>query len=393
MTKEWSWALTLILTIYLVAPIGRALQVYARDTFGSAGMLCLLFGGAVIVVALAVRRLNRLRVPKRRYAILFAASVVGLSISWSLRDNPEEIAHVWEYGLLTFFFWAAIDESGSRSAATALTAALLSTCVGVGDELIQWALPNRYFDFRDIRINSGASLLTGTALAMGEGLTLRPITGRTARLLELSLALFLFLVALLTTLTPGHILRLTKAFPPLGFLQDEPVIDFGVLNALQSGVQFPSHFAVDELRSIDDIRGAEVSSLLASQQAADRERFLAEYSDARDPFVNEAEVHLFRRNHYLEQWRLQDSPGSATIVLGEQQILDGCFPKSSRHSPLAQELRERLSASVGDSFRYRSPVAESLVVSVSAFQIETAIFGIAVVWLVWLLSSRKRTTS
>ncbi|GEM_PF-2177940 len=85
-------------------------------------------------------------------AALFALAAYGLAMHWSL---PEERFHLPQYFAVALVAWWAVDRRLRPALALALA-------IGLGDELVQWVLPNRTFDLRDVLANAacgGAGVL------------------------------------------------------------------------------------------------------------------------------------------------------------------------------------------------------------------------------------------
>ena len=78
---------------------------------------------------------------------------------------PAERLHLAEYGLLVYFLYRAlrIDFSGTTSYAVSF---LISSGYGLFDEVIQYVLPNRVFETRDLMTNMMASALGLLAVAL-----------------------------------------------------------------------------------------------------------------------------------------------------------------------------------------------------------------------------------
>ncbi len=112
-----------------------------------------------------------------------AAAMAWLATLWTL---PEERVHLAQYLPLGLLAWRALD--GRWGAALAL-----SVAIGLGDELLQGALPDRSFDPRDVLANAVAAS-AGLLLAKG---------GKTAWGAPALLAAARFGLALIPPLAPA----------------------------------------------------------------------------------------------------------------------------------------------------------------------------------------------
>ena len=111
----------------------------------------------VVAVAAALRRIRTQRTA--RYGALAAALVVGtLYAAVTATGNPAvdavERFHFVEYGLLTFLFHRAWRHRGDITAL--LLPALACLLTGTFDEWLQWLVPGRVGELRDIVLNLAA---------------------------------------------------------------------------------------------------------------------------------------------------------------------------------------------------------------------------------------------
>ena len=91
------------------------------------------------------------------YRVVLTLSFIGLIIT--VTQFPEEKMHVIEYGLLGWLIAWAIS-STPVLLHHALLGLLLGWGIGFGDEIIQYFLPNRVYDIRDVVLN-GISITLG----------------------------------------------------------------------------------------------------------------------------------------------------------------------------------------------------------------------------------------
>ncbi len=140
-------------TLSVVRTIQRFLEGFlGRTGFGS--ILTLLLVAAGVWFLLRVwRRLEGL-VPR----LIVAAAVIAYGYLFASLDVVVERVHFLEYGVLGYLGYRVLHHR--RSDVTVFAASLLlCAVVGLGDEVIQWVLPRRVGEIRDVWINVAASLL------------------------------------------------------------------------------------------------------------------------------------------------------------------------------------------------------------------------------------------
>jgi VanZ family protein len=71
---------------------------------------------------------------------------------------PLEQAHLVEYSVLSVLVYLALSRYGQFGSIAGWGLALV-VAVGIADEMYQWYLPTRFFDVRDIFVNSISGLL------------------------------------------------------------------------------------------------------------------------------------------------------------------------------------------------------------------------------------------
>jgi VanZ family protein len=80
-------------------------------------------------------------------------------------DVPEEQVHFIEYGILSGLIYIALSHN-IHNISIYFLCAFIVFAFGAIDEVIQWILPNRIFDIRDILINGIAGILVQLLIAM-----------------------------------------------------------------------------------------------------------------------------------------------------------------------------------------------------------------------------------
>jgi len=153
--KPLMWTVAVLILAY--APIGRPVQMFLREeltaVLGAAGMmifvLALFLGGGVLFIYLS--RLWKLP----RTNIFFAAIILlaGVGFSFSL-PLPEERIHLVQFGLLGLLACPSLKGRNQNGWIRLWSPLLFIFLVGTADEVLQWFLPDRFFDLRDILFNT-----------------------------------------------------------------------------------------------------------------------------------------------------------------------------------------------------------------------------------------------
>lgn len=133
------------------------------------------FGGKGIILLYAIYSLAALSlagymvlVKKERSPLsylLFSVFNAALMVMFVLERNPGEKIHMAQYGVFGAILYKALsldyDRFGWRLYAIG---SVICAVAGAIDELIQWALPNRYFTLQDVFINGLSGMLVLMAI-------------------------------------------------------------------------------------------------------------------------------------------------------------------------------------------------------------------------------------
>jgi hypothetical protein len=302
----------------------------------------------VIVVAAALAHLKRSRaqVGVSDVAWLSGVSIVVIWWTWRLMGAPEEAVHFLEYGVLGILLYRALDHRVADWTVF-VAATLAGTVVGTVDEIVQWLVPNRIFDFRDIVLNSGA-------VALSQVVTWRMTTRPSARvsrssrriLCRLGAAQVLLLTFCLAA-TPQRVTRLAEVLPmPERIASGADVIcEYGYRHAVDRRTVFRSRLDLEQLADQDRTRAFEVSGDLEARRGTENLSNPA-VSPVVDPFGYEIRIHLFSRNRNLHKAR-ETAPGSPghrrfmTAAWRENLILENAFGQTLELSPYAWEAGRR----------------------------------------------------
>ncbi len=374
--KEWvSWLAVALwsLIIFFAIPFARSIQAFASEHFGRQ------FFTAVVLAAVAAAAIGALVYLRRlhpgrlapRLAWLAGVLFLYLYFTFQLRRNPEESLHFIEYGALGFLAFRAWTHR-MRDPAVYFAAALVASLAGTLDEIIQWLIPGRFFDFRDVRLNllAGALVLIGIAQGIRPPLIKRPARARSVRIVCWLAGGQLLLLGLCFANTPRLVNAYTQRFPRLAWLRHEENMarEPGYRHRDPEIGAFFSRFTPAGLRNQEATRAEEAARILDAYRAPSQYApCLRIYSPLVDPFVHELRVRLFRRDRHLAQAlesRGQDAAyrENCTVAFRENQIAEKYFGKTLRASRyvLAPDLKAELEQNADRNTPYTSPVGADL---------------------------------
>ena len=377
-TRSWLYVAAGVGVIYATIPVARALREVVDGSVGREAFLYLTLLMVVAGAVISFSGLRRRQLPRAAYlwlAILFTAFAI---LIYRLREIPEEAIHVAEYGILGLLVYRALVHR-IRDYSIYVAATLIVGMIGMLDEYIQWVVPSRYYDVRDIATNFAAGFLS--QLTLFAGLRPRLITGRPnarsrGRICYLA-AMALLLMSVGFVNTPSRVGWYSGRFPQLQFLAEgnSDMAEYGYRFDRDTTGVFRSRFSEAQLRSLDRQRGAEVAAILDRYIRGEGYRkFLSVHSVVRDPYAHEAGVHLFRREYYLDRAR-ENSDGQHKehyhIAYRENEILTRFYTnaiKLSRHD-WSETVVDEVSRNRSRNPSYESPVSRSLITEISEGQL------------------------
>jgi len=162
--------LAYLLCIYTTLGIARPIAEYLRSTGILLPTIIALFGGC-LPLALFWRYKT---ITRTRFLLRILLIITLLCCAFLISALPEERLHFLTYGLAGWLiywsleatpFFSNTQQKGRflRQISIFLIPCLLVWIAGGVDEMIQWWLPNRVFDVRDIVFNGTAGMV-GVAL-------------------------------------------------------------------------------------------------------------------------------------------------------------------------------------------------------------------------------------
>jgi VanZ family protein len=360
-TRKWLAVALFTLVIFATLPFGPAIRNFLTEHFGKWFVIWFvgisLLAGVVTIFAAVLRR-------ERKFSVIrFLWLLLIVFLYWQFLKRtfrvPIESVHFIEYGILSVLAYRALRESYAETWIFVLVIVFTYT-VGIADELIQWVLPNRVAEIRDVLFNAVSGVLAQIFLwkvVVPPGLT----KGVPARSFRPAVWLAAFNIVL-----TGSFLELVNGF---GHRTVDP--DVG---------SFFSRMTPEEILEIDRARGPEHAAVLDSAYEGSYDEFLRATSD---PFLYEMRVHLFRRDSHFEK-------GSHRVACCEQKLLDKYFTTTLENSRYRwRKGEEKICRDrENDCARYRSPVSQEIIVRFEHVHLWT--FVSVVSGFLFVLGTRRR---
>ncbi|MGR3301973.1 MAG: VanZ family protein [Candidatus Scalindua sp.] len=166
-SKSFLWSLIICYvvliysTLYIMRPILNFLKMTLKGYLDlGVGVMFLIILSLVLAHIIS----NRERYSVSQYLwFLFICCLYGLVIY--ILELPEEQVHFIEYGILSALIYLALTHDINNRSIYFLSS-LIVFVFGTIDEAIQWLLPNRVFDIRDLVMNGTAGILVQLLIAM-----------------------------------------------------------------------------------------------------------------------------------------------------------------------------------------------------------------------------------
>ena len=390
----WALAGLWAALIWLLIPFARRLQVALAEMAGNGAGLAAAAGLGGLTGLWALSRVWR---PPRRNPVRATVWLAALGVfsAWMFATQLQssiEAFHIFEYAILGCFLYRAWSGHVQDPLVFPMAALSLALIAWI-DEFLQWLMPGRFWDFRDIRLNvlAGAGMLVFIAQVMRPEQIRLPVARRSVRrLCALSWALLLAL-GVASAGTPARVDRLVQRISFLRFLyNNESVLaDYGYRHVDPAVGAFYSHFALPELRRHDRERGAAAGHALASSPGlADSRKFRESFPVSADPFLHEAAAHLLRRDHYYAtawEYPESDPPRYAyhlAVAFGENRILEKYFPQTlaAAGRGWGSDRREQGLLPAVDATPYVSEVANHLIVAGTERQLQGGLLALAAIF-------------
>ncbi|NJB84371.1 membrane associated rhomboid family serine protease [Lewinella marina] len=156
--RLWLWTLAAVAAIFATLGLAGALADAVRGT--PLNVFLFLTGCLLVSVTVVTQGLRSWPGPAD------AALIIGIATAYFMilvrMTSPVERSHLIEYGVVAVFILEALRErkrQGVHVPVPALLAILLTTAIGVVDELLQLLIPARVFDPVDMVFNAWAAIM------------------------------------------------------------------------------------------------------------------------------------------------------------------------------------------------------------------------------------------
>lgn len=398
---SWLYVGLCALSIFLVVPLARTIQKFvsdnwARSLFGYAVLAAV--GAAFLILSAALFLRLKIRSPSQ-YLWLAAVTAVYAYFTLKLWKNPEEAVHFLEYGLLGYFLFRAF-KFHIRDKSIFLAAFSAGAFVGIWDEILQWAVPGRYWDIRDVGLNALSCALFQLALWKGikPKMPEKRISPRSFRINAALISVNLILLGLCFSNTPARVRTYTKAFPFLSFLESQEAMSEYKYQHKDAEIGvFYSRLSKEELRQQDRERAQEFGDVLTFWSNKPYAEYLDFFPGSVHPFLHEIRVHIFRRDRRLDLALSSDNPNlkqeNLFIAYKENQILEKYFGNSLAGSPYQWDPQksQNIAQKINTTGFYRSPVSADVFAALN----EILVWGfiliiIAFIWTGYFTYTHKK---
>lgn len=398
----WLWVGVCSIGIFLTIPIARWIQEFVSNKWGrelfAYFVLVVLAAGVITLLYFLIFKL-KIRT-QSKYIWLFLIAAIYIYCTIKLWNSPEEAVHFLEYGLLGFFLFKALSLH-IKDKSIYFTATLLALLVGTFDEIIQWIIPQRCWDFLDVGLNalSGGLFQLAIFKIIHPNIISEKFNIRSLRIFTSIFALCLIILALCASNTTQKVAYYTKRIPFLYFLQkEEPMSEFGYKYKDSDIGIFYSRLNPKKLEQTDEQKGEEYAQILNESVNKKYQQFIREYSPITNPFMHELRVHIFRRDQYFKKGNNSKNEEKKKalyfIAYKENLILKKYYTNSIKNSKYlwSEEKLSKIEGFIDKDKAYISPVSANLITAFSENTMWLSTFSVlALLMIINLFFSLKKS--
>ena len=154
--KYWWFVFSYVFFIYITLPVMRDVLRFIYKTIGREILIEIISVSIIITIILIFFLFWK----RKRYGFWRLAGIIfiiSIYIVWVFQlDIPEERVHFMEYGILGIMVYNGFNSNKMKIFFLAI---VITAIFGTIDELIQWFLPNRVGDIRDVIVNAVSGML------------------------------------------------------------------------------------------------------------------------------------------------------------------------------------------------------------------------------------------
>jgi len=273
-----------------------------------------------------------------------------------------------EYGLLGFFLFKALNYN-VKDKSIYITATLFALLIGTFDEIFQWIVPDRKWDFRDVGLNG----LSGGLFQLAIWKVVRPdfikgmINIKSLRIFTAIFSCCLIILGLCASNTPSRVYSYTKQISFLAFLQkEEPMGEFGYKYKDPEIGIFYSRLSLRELQKTDEKKSKEYARILNESLKMKYTHFLQKYNPGFNAFLYEARIHIFRRDKYFNDGNEETNHNKKRefyfVSYKENLILQKYFTETVKNSVYwwGEDKIKKVEELIDENRSYESPVSANL---------------------------------
>ncbi len=156
-----AWIAVAAYTVVLYATLTIAYDIFmsysnriGQDSVSSLMNLAFLPVGVILLLFIIFSR-------PREWGVYVSFTLICLGVAFSLQilTIPAKRFHFFQYAPLTVLVFDALRFT-IRGRFLYIWTLTLVALIGLGDETLQWILPNRYFGLADVVVNAAAGLFT-----------------------------------------------------------------------------------------------------------------------------------------------------------------------------------------------------------------------------------------
>lgn len=392
--KLWLWVFLCSMGIFATIPVARNLQKFVYNTVGREFFTyVVLFVVCIGLAILLYLFIFKLKVKKiSQYIWLFICAGLYIYHTIQLRAHPEEAIHFLMYGLLSYFLFKALSYR-IHDWTVYLTAVFFVLFIGTTDEFLQWMMPQRFWDFKDVGLNmlAGGIFLLGVWKGINPTVISKPVKKISVGMLAGIITANLIFMGLCLSNTPNFVNRYTTAISTLSWLQNEEVMsDYGYIHKDPEIGTFYSRLTLEQLKEIDLINGESYAKNLPQDinSKAARKELVETYKPYTHPFLYEFLLHLFRRNTSLDKLEDTNVPFEkirrSNIAFRENLLVEKYFSNTLKHSMYAwsdeevEELKTTASLWKGD---YKSRAGKMLTLFSLKGILAVIFITLVIVWV------------